>query len=256
MFHFIKKIFRKTNKIDKLPPSYDSISLKSTPPSYDSISLQSTPPSHDSISKKSTPPSYSSDVPRSKKYENSLHYSSDLSKSEEYEKPPQYDMSTDTTKLIDSLYTMGQKSYIIIDMSKVNFKELLFEIAKNHSSLSVYQFFSIDQNAYGRTGKLIYKPVSISIKINDSVVKITDKMIIIGFKNIVIEYENSFNTTINMNESKKNNSKKNNENTTSRMFQINNNLSREVGAVLSNFQMIGDEHIGTCTNYRFCYLNK
>ena len=184
MLHAIKKLFRNTNKTKELPPSYDSISLKSTPPPY----------------------------------------SSDLCKSEEYEKPPQYDMlstdtidKTDITKLINTLYKMGQKSYIIIDMSTVNLKKLLLEIAKNHPSLSVFQFFT--------SANLIFN--SISIKINDSTVNITEKMIIFGFNNIVIEYENS------------SNSKK-----------INNH-----NATLCKFQMVGYEHFASIYNHSAYYHN-
>jgi superfamily II DNA helicase RecQ len=233
---------------DYLPPHYDDLSIKSgSLPSYDETITFS----------KYQIPEKCDDIPSS-----SIKSNFKSTK------------STKHSKLIDKLYTMGQKSYIIIDMSKVNFKELLLEIAKNHSSLAVYQFVTNEKNDSRRsvfqfftTDKLIFKPISISIKINDSVVKITDKMIIIGFKNIVIEYENSFNSKKNnskknnskknnskKNNSKKNNSKKNNEDTTSRMFQINN--KHDVRAVLFNFQMIGDEHIQTITNYRACYHNK
>ena len=86
--------------------------------------------------------------------------------------------STKYSKLIDTLYKMGPKSYIVVDPTVYDLEMLAIELANNnHTKLTLfnfYRYYNTDTN-------------KISININNKTTTTTKDLVVLGFSDIDIE---------------------------------------------------------------------
>ncbi len=156
MTKFLKFFGIKSNKFkfdpDNLPPHYDDLSIRSgCLPSYEEIITFS----------KFQIPEKGDDIPSS-----SIKSDFNTTKSTQY------------SKLIDKLYKMGPKSYIVVDPDVYDLEKLAVELAiNNHTQLTLfnfYRYYKLDTNL-------------VSININNKTTTTTKDLVVLGFNNIDIE---------------------------------------------------------------------
>jgi hypothetical protein len=152
----ILKFFRiKSNKFDAnyLPPHYDDLSIKSGYlPSYD-----------ETISYNMLDNPEKCDIP-------SLSIKSNFKST----------TSTKYSKLIDTLYKMGPKSYIVVDPNVYELEKLAVELAiNNHTELTLFEFYRY----------YISDTNIVSININNKTTTTTKDFVILGFNDIDIKFD-------------------------------------------------------------------